>query len=201
MKYTITAFIVGFILGCVGTYFFMKGEIVYVDVPVTIEVPIPVVKVERDTVYLPTPLPPANSSPVIDSTYYKKYLDLMGDKVRQDSLFKAAIRINEYRERIEDDTLIIDFYTKNRGELLEYQIGYETKPRNIIIDTTLKIPIPLKGAIYYGGGLNLPTQSGSTELLTVEAGLMFLPKKKNRMYGVSYDFMNKTINGKVYIKL
>jgi len=201
MKYTITAFIVGFILGCVGTYFFMKGEIVYVDVPVTIEVPIPVVKVERDTVYLPTPLPPANSSPVIDSTYYKKYLDLMGDKVRQDSLFKAAIRINEYRERIEDDTLIIDFYTKNRGELLEYQIGYETKPRNIIIDTTLKIPIPLKGAIYYGGGLNLPTQSGSTELLTVEAGLMFLPKKKNRMYGVSYNFMNKTINGKVYIKL
>lgn len=201
MKYTITAFIVGFILGCVGTYFFMKGEIVYVDVPVTIEVPIPVIKVETDTVYLPTPIPPANNSPAIDSTYYKRYLDLMGDKVRQDSLFKAAIRINEYRERIEDDTLIIDFYTKNRGELLEYQIGYETKPRNIVIDTTLKIPIPLKGAIYYGGGLNIPTQSGSTELLTVEAGLMLLPKKKNRMYGVSYDFINKTINGKVYIKL
>ena len=201
MRNLIIGGIIGFILGCVGTYFFMKGEIVYVDVPVTVEVPIPVVKVETDTVYLPSPIPPTNNTPVIDSTYYKKYLSLMGDKVQQDSLFKAAIRINEYRERIEDDTLIIDFYGKSRGELLEYQVGYETKPREIIIDTTLKIPIPLKGAIYYGGGLNLPTQTGSTELLTVEAGLMFLPKKKNRLYGVSYDFMNKTINGKVYIKL
>jgi hypothetical protein len=152
-----------------------------VEVPVEIEVPIPVVEVEFDTIKEPVYIPYERQ--VIDSSYYDKYLTLR-DSIAKDSLFKDAITIREYRERVEDDTIVIDLYTKVQGYMKEYQVGYKTKPRTISLDTTLKIPVKYKPKLGTSVELGVPIE-GIREDMTIKGNIFY--DTKNILFSLGFD--------------
>lgn len=138
--------------------YFFDPKTEEVKIPIKIEVPIPVIKVEFDTIYEPKPYPVYLKGKLIkeiDSSYYDKY-NKLADSIKKDNLFKKAITINRYKEKVEDDTLTINLNMKVRGELLDYQIGYKTKPRIILLDTVIKVPIPTQNKFYGGFSVGMP---------------------------------------------
>ncbi len=138
--------------------YFFDPKTEEVEVPIRVEVPVPVIEKEFVTVYKPKPYPIYLKGEVIkeiDSSYYKKYKALKNEKER-DSLFKDAIKINTYKEKVEDDTITINLNMKVRGKLLNYQVGYKTKPRSIPLDTIIKVFIPTQNKFFYGVSAGMP---------------------------------------------
>lgn len=189
-----------FLLGCIiglGIYFILPKETETIEVPVQIEVPVPIVEKEFDTIFLPKPI---NNKPIIDSIYYKEYLKLK-DSIKKDSVFKDAIKIREYRPIVEDDTIRIEVYNKVRGTLLESQISYKTKPYKLKVDTILNIPVPKKPELYLGGGVILPTDPNVKKSPSIEVGGILVNKKHNKSYNITYDPVNKVVTGGIYFRL
>lgn len=180
--------IVGLLLGGIGMYFIRDCKEEIVEVPIRVEVPVPVIDKEFDTIYLPAPISKPNK--LIDSTYYKKWQEAKQDSIKRDSLFRKAIEINEYNERIEDDTIKIDLYAKVRGEMLGYQVGYETKPYTIPLDTTLAIPVPRQAEWYVGGELILPDEKSLMQP-SVKPEIGFKTRNEKFMFDGGHDFVNK----------
>jgi len=106
-KSSIIKYIVTFAIGMLLMYFLTKGEDEIVEVPVKIDVPIPVVEVQHDTVFMPAETIQLPGEVKIDTEYYEKWKTLK-DSVSRDSLYKDAITIREYNTKFEDDTLTID---------------------------------------------------------------------------------------------
>jgi len=180
----------GVVIGLIAMFFLKSKEIVEVDVPIRIEVPVPVVEVQFDTIYNVRPIRVPGEK-VIDSLYYKEYLELK-DQIAKDSLFREAITINEYREKIEDDTIVINLYAKTRGTLEEYQIGYKTKPRTIPLDTTIRIAIPRYAEFYGGADLFLP-YGDSPQKPSVIPGILYIPKKHKSAWKLGVDPINQGV--------
>ena len=181
---------VGVVIGLIAMFLLKAKEIVEVNVPIKIEVPVPVVEVQFDTIYKIRPIRVPGKK-VIDSIYYKEYLELK-EQATKDSLFREAITINEYREKVEDDTLVINLYAKTRGTLESYQIGYKTKPRTIPLDTMIKIAIPRYAEFYGGGSLFLP-KTGSTLSPSIYPEILYIPKNHKSGFKIGYDFINKGV--------
>lgn len=176
---------------------FFTSEPEIIEVPVEIEVPVPVVVKEFDTIEKPVPVYVPVTERVVDSTLLKEYNNLKSEMER-DSLFREAITIKEYREKVEDDTIRIDLYAQVRGDLLNYQIGYETKPRTIKLDTTIKVEVPKKPMLFIGGKVNLPPSGNFNPGIGPQSVLV--NKKHNKAYSFSYDFVNKQVGVGFLIK-
>lgn len=174
-----------------------------VEVPVEIEVPVPVVEKVFDTIYKPKPVPyivKGDTVEKIDSTFYNKYVALQ-DSIKKDSLFREAIKIQEYKPFFEDDTIRIDVYAKVRGELLENGISYKTKPRTIKLDTTLTVPIPTKAKLYVGGGARLPYGKFNTGgVAPVPYGGLYLKTKKDNLISLEFDTQSVSIGYAIKLK-
>lgn len=187
---------IALIAGIVFTMmYFFKPKIKEVKIPIRIEVPVPVIENDFDTVKDPIPIPPKkdkNNKPIIqiDSTYYDKYIKLK-DSVERDSMFKKAIEINTYKEKVEDDSITINLTMKVRGKLLEYQAGYKTKPRTILLDTTVTVPIPKYNEFYGGFSLGLPLTKqpldGVTPIFKIDS---YLKTKNDNIWSLSFDSRN-----------
>jgi hypothetical protein len=169
----------------------------YIEVPINIEVEVPVVEVQFDTVYLPTPIKRGKKQ--IDSTYIKKWEELKNDSIAKDSLFRKAIEINDYRETVEDDTITINLGMKVRGELLQYNVDYKTKPRTISLDTVLKVEIPKNPLLYFGADAIIPNNNPSLTP-SIAPGILFISKNHKHAYKINYDVMNKGITVGAYWK-
>lgn len=192
MNVKIGSYILTLIIGAAIMFLLVRGcsDPKIIEVPVTIEVPVPVIIKEFDTVKEFIPI--YRDGPVkIDSTYYDKYIALT-DSVQRDSLFKDAITIREYRERVEDDTIIINVYSKIQGFMKEQKVDYETKFRTIKLDTVLKIPIPTKPLLFIGPFLSMGTEQYNSDLSGGVKGLL-VDKNQKRAYTLGYDFLNKEI--------
>ena len=154
-----------------------------IEVPIIIEVPIPVVEVEFDTIKDPYPIYVPGKTR-IDSTYYEKYITLK-DSIARDSLFKDAITIREYREIFEDDTIKIDVYSNVQGFLKKQQVSYKTKPRNIKLDTTITVNSKYQPQIGIGMEIGFPTD------MSIGEGVVLKPKvlldTKKMIYELSWD--------------
>jgi len=170
-----------------------------IEVPVKIEVPVPVIEKQFDTVYYPVPVPVKGGKRPIDSTYIKKWEALKNDSIAREKLFRKAIEINEYKEKVEDDSITINLGLKVRGELLNYNIDYKTKPRTISIDTTIRVAIPKKAKIFLGGKVILPTVINSFP--SIAPGAVFIPKKNKSAFTINYDILNKKVMVGYYFKL
>lgn len=182
------------IIGVVFIFmYFLHPKVEEVKVPVRVEVPVPVIEKDFDTVKKPKPkiiYKEGKTVTKIDSTYYKKYVSLRKDAVRLDSLFKETIKINKYKEVVEDDSLSITLNATVRGDLLKYQLGYKTKPRTIPLDTVLKIEIPTRAKVFGGFELTMPTTN--TQVLGNEPVLsakVYMKTKKDRLW--SFGFNNQ----------
>lgn len=200
-KSSILKFIGGALVGGLIMYFLLKEETQVVDVPVSIDVTTPEIVKQTDTVYLPKPVYEfIEGESIIDSTYYDKYTQLK-DSLAKEELFKEAIAIKTYKEVIEDDTLKIDLYAKTRGTLLEYQVDYKIKPFTFTVDTTLSIPVPKKTKFFFGGEVGLPANNVIDMKPTIKPGVLMVNKKDSRVYKLGYDFVNKSFEGGIFIRL
>jgi hypothetical protein len=198
LKEGLISFGIGVLVGIAILYFTQKPEVEIVEVPVEIEVKVPEIIKETDTVYYPKPVF-IEGEQVIDTTLYAEYNKLK-DQVKKDSLFKAAITIKEYKEVVEDDTIKIDLYAKVRGDLLNYQLGYNIKPRVFKLDTILSIPVPKKMELYYGVDSYIPAPNSLQKAAIIPSAMM-INKKHTKAYQIGYDPFNKAFKGGIFIRL
>lgn len=158
---------------------------------VLIEVPIPVVEKQFDTV---RPKPITKTKKVIDSTYYKKYLSLK-DSVQRDSAYRDAIQINEYNQVFKDTFQTIEVYTKSRGEVLEQSLKYKTEPRTITVRDS--IPIIPKRTFSLGVEVGVPTVHGLGTSPVIKGGIQYKNRKGNTT-SLSYDTEGRIWLGKTF---
>lgn len=134
-----------------------KDEVI--EIPIEIEVPVPVVERYTDTIEKPVPVYINNP---INKELLSENQDLLDKFNKADSLLKIkqyedAISIREYKETFEDTFQTIDVYTKTRGEMLQQYVHYKTKPRTIKIDTTIITTVKGKFKVFglIEGGTNV----------------------------------------------
>ena len=193
MKNQIGNYLIVFSIGVISMFLLMKSceqEPDIVEVPVHIEVPVPSIEKEFDTIKLP---PQIIKEKEIDSVYYKEYLKLK-DSIARDSAYRDAITIREYKPYVEDDTIRIDIYAKVRGSLLESQISYKTKPYTIPVDTIISVPIPKYSEFY--GGIETFIPYGDSELkAAIIPSIDYINKKHTLLYNLGVDPFNKGVKG------
>lgn len=181
------------IILAIGAIFFIRQcgeepEIEYIPVEVRVEVP----SVEKvfDTIYEPEPYPVKVKE--IDSTYYEKYKQLK-DSVAKDSMFKEAIKINEYNQKFEDTLQTINVYSKTRGNLLEQSVKYTTKPYYITVQDS--VAIQKKSSLSVGSEVGIPTVPALGANPVLKGNLVFTNKKGNT-FSASYDTEGRVWLGK-----
>lgn len=189
---------IGLLLGVLLMYFIQKPTIKKVPVRVEIEVPVPVVENDFDSIPNPEPIIKYIKGDIIkeiDSIYYEKWLSLK-DSIAKDKAFKDAITIREYNTKFEDDILTLNIYSKTRGTLLEIKPDYKTKPRTIALDTTLMIPIPKYNQFYGGIELGVPViQIPSLEPSILGKANFIWQTKKDKLFNISIDTEGRIYGG------
>lgn len=195
MKNLVLSFLAGVIVGAIIMFFLKKGTVKEILVPIQFDIEAPIIEVEKDTIYLPEPI---KGEVIIDSTYYDKYKSLK-DSISKDSLFKEVIKINEYKELIEDDTLKIDLYMKSRGEVLSYKVNYKTKPYNIAIDTILPVNVPSYPEFYAGLTPLIPYKEENIKV-SIKPTINYINAKHTLMYNLEVDFINKSIESGILMR-
>jgi len=195
-------YLIAFALGGLAIFLILKEDKVDVEVPIDIDFTTPTIIKEFDTVYI------TNTEYIklltegkkeIDSVYFEEYNKLK-DSVDKAELFKKAISINTYNERVEDDTLKIDLHMKTRGDLLLYHVKYKVKPLQYTIDTTITVPIPQSAKFFVGADVILPSDLIKMKP-SIEPGVLLVNKESSKTYRVGYDPLNKVWNAGVYFRL
>ncbi len=184
MKNIIISFIVGLIVGATAMYFIKQPKPVEVEVPIVMEVPVPVISKEYSKVFFPV-----FKESKIDSNYYNKYKELKKDSIKVDSLIKELVTIRTYNEKVEDDTISINLKANVRGTLLDYQIGYKTKPYTIPLDTTIKVKIPQSPKFYFGAMVSAEFKNPNDNI-GIGPTAAFLNRKQTKLFTFSYDISN-----------
>lgn len=159
-------------------------------IPVEVEVLVPSVEKDFDTIYKPTTVYVKVKE--IDSSYYKKYVKLK-DSVAKDIMFKEAIEINEYKQVFEDTLQTINVYTKSRGTVLSQSVSYKTKPYTIKVKDSVENKV--KSSLSIGTELGIPTVP-SLDMTPVVKGNIIFTNKKGNTFSASYDTEGKVWIGK-----
>lgn len=179
----------------VGSILFIRqcGEEPVIEyVPVEVEVLVPSVEKVFDTIYEPKPVNVIVKE--IDSTYYEKYKQLK-DSVAKDSMFKEAIKINEYKEVFEDTLQTIDVYSKTRGKLLEQSVKYTTKPYYITVKDSIQIQ--KKVTVSVGSEIGISTINPILNKPVIKGNLIIKNKRDNTI-SISYDTEGRVWLGKTW---
>lgn len=150
---------------------------------VTIEKEVLIESVEKqfDTIYEPKPYPVKVVE--IDSSYYEEYKKLK-DSVAKDSMFKEAIKINEYNQVFEDTLQTIDVYSKTRGNLLEQSVKYTTKPYYITVKDSIEIKTKIKVSL--GAEIGIPLNF-TPDFKPVAKGNLYITNRKDNSIILSAD--------------
>lgn len=180
----------------VVAFFLVKGlieepETEYIYRDVTVEVP--VVEHVFDTIIKPVAV--VRTKVEIDSTYYEEYKKLK-DSVEKDSMFKEAIKINEYNTKFEDSIQTIKVYSKTRGELLEQSAEYKTKKRSITIKDSVAIHKRFK--VHVGVQAGLPLIPSLSTAPVGQLNLYITPKGSDNPFTVGFDTEGRILAGKIW---
>jgi len=165
-----------------------KPRVEYVEVEV--EVLVPSVEKVFDTIYEPTPKYVKVKE--IDSTYYKKYTELI-DEVAKDSIFKEAITVNEYNETFSDTLQTIQVYSKTRGQLIAQSVKYVTNPYSIKVKETVEIK--KRSSLSIGSEIGMPTINLTNPVPILKANAI-LTNKRGNTFSISYDTEGRAWVGK-----
>lgn len=143
----------------------------------TIEVEVPVIEKQFDTVYINKPV----LIHEIDSSYIDRWITAK-DSLERLKMYLDAITVREYSQNFTDSIQSIDVWSKTRGELIEQTVSYKTFPRTIKqIDTIL--PSKGKRSLYA-----LPEVGMNTQMDKVKFSLSLLYKdRNNRIYTIGID--------------
>ena len=180
MKNNIIGFVVAVAIGMAIMFFLRKPQIKEVKVPFRVEVKVPVVEKVFDTVY-----PKAKVEKVVDTSLVEQYKKA-NDSLKK-ALFESAVTVREYKEVFEDSTITITVGAKVTGTLNSLIAEYKTKPRVIVLDTTLTVDVPdYSRSISVYGELNMPTIQGIEAPPVLKIGFD-ISNKNNWVWGGSYD--------------
>jgi hypothetical protein len=181
MKNNIIIFVAGLIVGAGLMYLLRKPEIKEIKVPFKVEVQVPVIQKEFDTIYLPIP----KYEILVDTTLVEEYKKA-NDSLKQ-ALFNSAVTVREYEEVFEDSTITITVGANVTGKLNSLVAKYKTKPRVVTVDTTLTVKVPNynKGITVYGE-VGMPTDRYEPMSPVLKAGFD-ITNKNNWIWGGSFD--------------
>ena len=195
MKKFLIGLIVGLLLGGGLMYWFVGNDSEQIEVPVYIEVPVPNIDNSFDPIEDPEPLVVHDSIPVANPININLKRQLDSAKTELDSLkaLKAFAIKRIYKEEFKDDFQTITVNAETTGTLDKLSVDYKTEEYTIPLDTTVTTDVPRKGALYYGGSIMTPY--GKSPLKpSVKASLDLLNKKNNKIYGLSVDPFNQTLD-------
>lgn len=175
-----------------------------IEVPIYIEVPVPSIEGESDTLKNPTPIKIINpinkqlnnkNKELIKEN--KKLLKLYkeADSILKENKYKDAITIREYEEEFVDTFQTISVFTKTRGSLLEQSISYKTNEYTIPLDTIVTTKVKNKFKVF--GSLEVGTilldEDKKFSNIVVKPGIIFKNSKDNGL------MLSVDTNGIVYI--
>jgi hypothetical protein len=183
MKNNILGFVVAVLVGMAIMFFIKKPQIKEVKVPFRVEVEVPVIEKVFDTVFEPQEIIKkvvVKNDKLIEE--YKKANDSL-----KEALFNSAVTVREYKEVFEDSTITITVGAKVTGTLNSLIAEYKTKPRIIIVDTTLTVEVPdySRSVVVYGE-VGMPTMQNTQAPPVLNVGFD-ISNKKNWVCGGSYD--------------
>lgn len=183
MKNNILGFVVAVLVGMAIMFFIKKPQIKEVKVPFRVEVEVPVIEKVFDTVFEPQEIIKkvvVKNEKLIEE--YKKANDSL-----KEALFNSAVTVREYREVFEDSTITITVGAKVTGTLNSLVAEYKTKPRIIVVDTTLTVDVPdYSRSIVVYGEAGMPTMQNTQAPPVLKVGFD-ISNKKNWVWGGSYD--------------
>ena len=183
MKNNILGFVVAVLVGMAIMFFIKKPQIKEVKVPFRVEVEVPVIEKVFDTVFEPQEIIKSvvvKNDKLIEE--YKKANDSL-----KEALFNSAVTVREYREVFEDSTITITVGAKVTGTLNSLVAEYKTKPRIIVVDTTLTVDVPdYSRSIVVYGEVGMPTMQNTQAPPVLKVGFD-ISNKKNWVWGGSYD--------------
>mgnify|MGYP001307800176 FL=1 len=183
MKNNILGFVVAVLVGMAIMFFIKKPQIKEVKVPFRVEVEVPVIEKVFDTVFEPQEIIKkvvVKNEKLIEE--YKKANDSL-----KEALFNSAVTVREYREVFEDSTITITVGAKVTGTLNSLVAEYKTKPRIIVVDTTLTVDVPdYSRSIVVYGEVGMPTMQNTQAPPVLKVGFD-ISNKKNWVWGGSYD--------------
>lgn len=180
VKSKIIGFAVAVLLGMAIMFFIRKPQIKEVKVPFKVEVKVPVIKRVFDTVY-----PKAKVVKEVDSSLVEQYKKA-NDSLKE-ALFESAVTVREYKEVFEDSTITITVGAKVTGTLNSLIAEYKTKPRVVVLDTTLTVDVPdYSRSISVYGEMGMQTIQGMEGAPVLKAGFD-ISNKGNWVWGGSYD--------------
>ena len=183
MRFDYRAFLVGLVVGSVITFFLTRRIVKEIKVPFKVEVKVPVIEKEFDTVYLPKPI--YKPIVVVDTDLVNKYKKA-NDSLKKE-LFEKAVTVRDYKEVFEDDIQTITVDINVTGKLNSVFAKYVTKPRTIIIDTLLTVDVPdYSRPISVYGEVGMPTKNYTQATPVLKAGFD-ISNKKNLIWGGSFD--------------
>lgn len=156
-------------------------------VPASIDVKIPAVKGDSDTVYMPVPV-------VRDTTIYKenpynkalasKFADSQ-DSIEKLQMYIRAISENDYKVTFKDSTQAVTVSTKVQGKLLEQAINYDIFERTVRVDTVFDVEVEHKRKLYALVELGAPLQIKQNAFIG-KATFIF-KNKKDQLFSTSID--------------
>lgn len=180
MKNNIIGFVVAVLIGMAIMFFIRKPQIKEVKVPFKVEVKVPVIERVFDTVY-----PKAKVVKEVDTSLVEQYKKA-NDSLKK-ALFESSVTVREYKEVFEDSTITITVGANVTGTLNSLIAEYKTKPRVVVIDTTLTVDVP-----YYSRSISVYGELGMPTIQGIEAPPVFkvgfdISNKNNWVWGGSYD--------------
>ena len=176
MKNKIGNGLIWFAAGVLLAYFILPREVEEIQVPINVEVPVPVVEHVFDTIIKPVPV--YNEVTVVDTSLVESYRRA-NDSLRQ-KLFEEAVTIRDYREIFEDSIQTITVDANVTGTLNKLNASYKTKPRTVTLDTTVTAKVPIKK---------------NSVTLYVEAGLPSTLEEAVFKYGADFKMKNNFVIG------
>lgn len=138
MKSSLGNLLISLAIGLVAGFFIGRYTAApeVIEVPVKIEVPVPVVK--NDTVIIrPDPVTVEVPNPV-NSDLLAQY-DKLKDTLAKRDAYINAITKRSYSENFEDDIQTITVDADVTGTLDTLSVSYQTKPRTIPVDTVVRV--------------------------------------------------------------
>lgn len=183
MKNKISEFLIAVAIGMAIMFFIRKPQIKEVRVPFRVEVEVPVVEKQFDTVYEIKEV--IKREEVVDKKLLEEYKKA-NDSLKT-ALFNSAITVRDYRQVFEDSTITITVNAKVTGTLKSLVAEYKTKPKIVVVDSELTVEVPdYSRAVSVYGELGMPAIQGSQVPPVLKIGFD-ISNKKDWIWGGSYD--------------
>jgi hypothetical protein len=175
----------------VAMFFIVNSKKEIIEVPVEIEVEVPIVEKVFDTVYELKPV--TKTVKEIDTSLVEAYKKA-NDSLKQE-MYEMSVTKNEYKKVFEDSIQTITVDAGVTGTLDYLVAEYKTKPRKVEVDTVIKVKVPgRQWSLSPYAEVGIPTNILNPNIV-FKGGLDFT-SKKGIIYGGSYD-----TQGRVWAKI